>query len=368
MVHSLSLLPGNNGIIAPRNCGYNSSSSVFYITYPLDIFLLHINCVLISICSFNHSINITYMPLSMQDIWVQETEEMRQEQADYDWSETAEQAQARYNGAGAVAWSAEYETQKADILNFLDFSKLEPNHNVLDLGCGAGWLTAPAKKIAGPGRVVGVDCSPAMLQHAAAFCAKENVTGVELLSGDIIDLSALPVLAVTSLFKGFDRILVRRVFPMLPVDKQCSILQQWSRYLAPGGQIIADQWHRRKFVGAITTAAPYEPPNERVGIEDRTTWKECRLDFGKQVTDAGLKMVQMAYLYRGFDDQSMLYRAAAEKQWLEDGRSDNAADMTSRYLETRKREMVQQKEEKNLKVGVKVYTHPVSVIGRIQLG
>jgi hypothetical protein len=59
---------------------------------------------------------------------VQETEEMRQEQADYSWSETAEQAQARYNGAGTLAWSAEYETQKADILNFLDFSKLEPNH------------------------------------------------------------------------------------------------------------------------------------------------------------------------------------------------------------------------------------------------
>ena len=41
---------------------------------------------------------------------MQETEEMRQKQADYNWSETAEQAQARYNGAGALAWSADYET------------------------------------------------------------------------------------------------------------------------------------------------------------------------------------------------------------------------------------------------------------------
>ena len=207
-----------------------------------------------------------------------------------------------------------------------------------------------------------------MLQHAAAFCAKENVTGVEWLLGDITDLSTLPGLAATSLFKGFDRILVRRVLPMLPVNKQVSILQQWSRYLAPGGQIIADQWHRRKFTGAITTAAPYGPPIERMTIEDRTAWKECQLEFGKQVTDAGLKMVQIACLYRGFEDQSMFYRAAAEKQWLEDGRSENAADMTSRYLATRKREMVQQREEDARKVGVKVYSHPVSVIGRIQLG
>lgn len=121
------------------------------------------------------------MPLSMQKIWVQIAEETRQEQADKDWSETAEQALVRYNVAGAFAWSVKYETQKGDVLNFLDFGKLEPNHNILDLGCGAGWLTAPAKKIAGPGRVVGADYSPYMLRYATEFCAEGNVTSVEWL-------------------------------------------------------------------------------------------------------------------------------------------------------------------------------------------
>src|SRR5260370_8478043 len=44
--------------------------------------------------------------------------------------------------------------------------RLAPTDNVLDVGCGAGWLSRRLAKLVPEGRVVGMDISDEMIRHA----------------------------------------------------------------------------------------------------------------------------------------------------------------------------------------------------------
>ena len=52
------------------------------------------------------------------------------------------------------------------VLPVLDRMRLEPDDNVLDLGCGVGWLTRLVAEQVPEGRVVGVDVSDEMIRRA----------------------------------------------------------------------------------------------------------------------------------------------------------------------------------------------------------
>ena len=61
----------------------------------------------------------------------------------------------------------------------LGLMQIEPTDNILDLGCGAGWLSRILAHRVAQGRVVGMDISDEMIQHAReASVANENLVFV----------------------------------------------------------------------------------------------------------------------------------------------------------------------------------------------
>jgi SAM-dependent methyltransferase len=65
------------------------------------------------------------------------------------------------------------------VLPVLDRMRLQPDDNVLDVGCGAGWLSSLLAEHVPEGRVVGIDVSDEMIRHARRRNANlENVMSV----------------------------------------------------------------------------------------------------------------------------------------------------------------------------------------------
>jgi len=61
------------------------------------------------------------------------------------------------------------------VLPVLDQMKLAPDDNVLDVGCGAGWLVRMIAERMPEGRVIGMDISDEMVRHARRkYVAVEN--------------------------------------------------------------------------------------------------------------------------------------------------------------------------------------------------
>jgi ubiquinone/menaquinone biosynthesis C-methylase UbiE len=288
--------------------------------------------------------------------------ELTQEIKDLTRRDTYGAAVEKWNSDNAYLYALEYEYQQEDVELFVNFADLKEGQNVLDLGCGTGWVASAAKRIVGnQGKVVGVDCSGNMLQHALAFTIKEGICQkIEFYTAEISNLSSQPVLEPSQFFAGFDRILARRVLPLLP--DQPDILCHWSKYLAPGGEIVTDINHPLQIVGAVTTARPWQAAEKRRTIEPKTTWKECSAYLHKIADQAGLNVLKKGYQYRSFADESNLYGEKAKAAWLKSGRSRNANDMTSRFRENYKRETLKGMKEETKVTGIRVYPHPVSML------
>lgn len=75
--------------------------------------------------------------------------------------------------------------------NPLAIASIKPGETVLDLGSGAGFdALLAARQLAGTGRVIGVDMTPAMIAKARRNVTKANYGNVEFRLGEI---EALPV-------------------------------------------------------------------------------------------------------------------------------------------------------------------------------
>ena len=65
---------------------------------------------------------------------------------------------------------------------------VESGMSLLDCGCGPGAITFGLAEAAAPGRVVGVDIEPAMVDQATRLAAEIGIENVEFMVGDIYDL------------------------------------------------------------------------------------------------------------------------------------------------------------------------------------
>ena len=65
---------------------------------------------------------------------------------------------------------------------------LEPGMSLLDCGCGPGAITFGLAEAVAPGRVVGVDIEPTMVEQATRLAADSGIKNVEFTEGDIYDL------------------------------------------------------------------------------------------------------------------------------------------------------------------------------------
>ncbi len=103
-----------------------------------------------------------------------------------------------------------------------------PGQRILDVGCGAGDDLAELAKLVGPaGRVIGIDTSQTLLEHAQAKTAGQNLP-IDLKWGDAQSLQFPD--------DSFDRIRADRV--LQHVDCPDRAVGEMMRVTKPGGRIV----------------------------------------------------------------------------------------------------------------------------------
>jgi ubiquinone/menaquinone biosynthesis C-methylase UbiE len=105
---------------------------------------------------------------------------------------------------------------------------LRPGLDLLDVGCGPGTITADLARRVGPGRVIGIDRAPEVLERARAYVAAQNLQ-VELRMGDVYRLDYADA--------SFDVVHAHQVLQHL--SDPVRALREMRRVLRPGGVVAA---------------------------------------------------------------------------------------------------------------------------------
>jgi SAM-dependent methyltransferase len=95
----------------------------------------------------------------------------------------AEQAVYTHGHHAAVLRSHQWRTAQNSAGYLLTY--LRAGDHVLDLGCGPGTITADLATVVAPGRVVGLDQAPGVLDEARAVAAERGLTTVDFVVGDV---------------------------------------------------------------------------------------------------------------------------------------------------------------------------------------
>ncbi|MBI4665966.1 MAG: methyltransferase domain-containing protein [Nitrospinae bacterium] len=139
----------------------------------------------------------------------------------------------------AATYDANGLVQKDSARALFDLADIKPGEDVLDVGCGPGFLTRLAKEKSG-GRVVGVDPSPGMIEEARKNLAGSGVTWV-LKSAEGLDYR-----------EEFDVVLCNSAFQwVVDADKAAS---GFYAALRPGGRVAMQSPAKKVFCPAIIRA------------------------------------------------------------------------------------------------------------------
>jgi len=118
---------------------------------------------------------------------------------------------------------------------------------VLDVGCGTGVSTRRAARAATAGRVLGVDVSAPLVQHARRLAAEEGLTHAEFAVADA-QTHAFPA-------AGFDVVMSR--FGVMFFDDPSAAFANLAAALRPGGRLAVLVWQRQvdnEWSGAVAHA------------------------------------------------------------------------------------------------------------------
>jgi SAM-dependent methyltransferase len=151
------------------------------------------------------------------------------------WMANADQAEA-WNGDEGKHWVAHQERYDAMSEPFtpplLKAASLAPTHQVLDVGCGCGYTTRAAGRLAPLGRAVGIDLSGPMLERARATAATEGLTNVIFEQGDA-QVHPFPTAGVDAVISRFGI-----MFFADPVAAFANIV----RAMRPAGRLVVLCW------------------------------------------------------------------------------------------------------------------------------
>lgn len=155
------------------------------------------------------------------------------------------------HGHGAAVLASHSRRTAQDSAGYL-LPHLRQGMNLLDVGCGPASVTADLAELVAPGRVVGLDASPAVLDVARALLAERGLRDrVELMAGDVF---ALPFDDNT-----FDVIHAHQLLQHL--DDPVAALAEMRRVVHPGGIVAARD--------AVYSAAAWFP--QPAGMD---SWRE----------------------------------------------------------------------------------------------
>ena len=150
-------------------------------------------------------------------------------------SERAAGTTHRYtHGHGAAVLASHSRRTAQDSAGYL-LPHLRRGMDLLDVGCGPASVTADLAELVAPGRVVGLDASPAVLDIARDLLAERGLRDrVELMEGDVF---ALPFDDDT-----FDVVHAHQLLQHL--DDPVAALAEMRRVVRPGGSVAAgmDSW------------------------------------------------------------------------------------------------------------------------------
>jgi ubiquinone/menaquinone biosynthesis C-methylase UbiE len=170
---------------------------------------------------------------------------------------------------GAIRYARAYElfsalafagSRRRIFGRLVDLADVTAGNDVLDVGCGPGYLTALAARAASPGgHATGVDVSEPMVQEARRKRASTSCSFV-LGKAEALDLPDA----------SFDVVLSSLAIHHIPEDARAQAFAEMFRVLRPGGRVlIADfqppQGHLAKhLVGATAGETMRDNPVERI--------------------------------------------------------------------------------------------------------
>jgi len=149
--------------------------------------------------------------------------------------------------------------ERATLDEFFRLWALEPEHRVLEPGCGSGRLTAELARVIGPaGEIYACDLSPGMLRLARERGLPAHV---RFVCGS--------ALAVDRPDGWFDRVICLNVFPHFADSARA--LREFARALRPGGQFWINHFESRESLNRFHTEAAPEVADHALPCDESMT-------------------------------------------------------------------------------------------------
>lgn len=150
---------------------------------------------------------------------------------------------------------------------------LAPGSAVLDVACGTGLNFQALQSFIGPeGQIIGIDYSPAMLEHAQVRVRQHGWQNVVLQRGDAAQLH---------LDRPVDGALCTLAIGLMPEPR--AVLRRMLEAVKPGGVVlIADGRLSRRWYGPVINpilrivGSPWLPPYSRQQYFEVEPWQDLR--------------------------------------------------------------------------------------------